>query len=137
MDCAAEERLVRMALDRGPAIRNVDVDLAEREVTIIHEDDVESVSGLLSGLNLGARLIESGPGRLSGIEVPSDDRSQTSTLRIVLAINAAMFVGEAVGAFLADSTALLADSLDMFADAAVYGIALFAENPAADSRPAG
>jgi Co/Zn/Cd efflux system component len=30
-----------------------------------------------------------------------------------------------LGAFLADSSALFADSLDMFADAAVYGIALF------------
>ena len=36
-----------------------------------------------------------------------------------------MFAGEAVGALLADSSALLADSLDMFADAAVYGVALF------------
>ena len=36
-----------------------------------------------------------------------------------------MFVGEFIGAYLADSSALLADSLDMFADATVYGIALF------------
>ena len=36
-----------------------------------------------------------------------------------------MFAGEAIGAVLADSSALLADSLDMFADAAVYGIAIF------------
>lgn len=36
-----------------------------------------------------------------------------------------MFAGEAIGALIADSSALLADSLDMFADAAVYAIALF------------
>lgn len=48
------------------------------------------------------------------------------TLLILLAINAAMFVAEVVVGWLADSTALLADSLDMLADATVYGIALYA-----------
>ena len=56
---------------------------------------------------------------------PADNSDEARTLKIVLAINAAMFAGEAIGALLADSSALLADSLDMFADAAVYGIALF------------
>ena len=37
-----------------------------------------------------------------------------------------MFCAEVVAGILANSTALLADSLDMFADAAVYGIALYA-----------
>lgn len=50
---------------------------------------------------------------------------QREFLKTVLAINAGMFVGELIGAYLADSSALLADSLDMFADATVYGVALF------------
>ena len=50
---------------------------------------------------------------------------EARTLTIVLVLNADMFAGEAIGAVLADSSALLADSLDMFADAAVYGIAIF------------
>lgn len=48
------------------------------------------------------------------------------TLWILLVINAIMFVSEAVFGWLAESTALLADSLDMGADAAVYGVALYA-----------
>jgi cation diffusion facilitator family transporter len=48
------------------------------------------------------------------------------TLWILLAINGSMFVVEAVAGWLADATGLLADSLDMLADASVYAIALFA-----------
>jgi cation diffusion facilitator family transporter len=44
----------------------------------------------------------------------------------LLAINATMFCLEIVAGILANSTALLADSLDMLADAAIYGIALYA-----------
>jgi Co/Zn/Cd efflux system component len=56
---------------------------------------------------------------------------EAGTLRVLLAINAAMFAVEVVAGWLAQSTGLLADSLDMLADAAVYGIALYAV-----SRPA-
>jgi hypothetical protein len=48
------------------------------------------------------------------------------TLVLLLVINATMFCLELVVGILANSTALLADSVDMFADAAVYGIALYA-----------
>lgn len=51
---------------------------------------------------------------------------ERATLRTLIAINGAMFVAEAVAGWWAQSTGLLADSLDMLADAAVYGIALYA-----------
>jgi cation diffusion facilitator family transporter len=44
----------------------------------------------------------------------------------LLSINAAMFAVELGVGVMAESTGLIADSLDMLADAAVYGIALFA-----------
>jgi len=47
-------------------------------------------------------------------------------LRIVLLLNAAMFLAEFSAGLLAGSTALLADSLDMLADATVYALGLFA-----------
>jgi cation diffusion facilitator family transporter len=46
-------------------------------------------------------------------------------LVLVLAINASLFVVEAIAGILANSTALLADSLDMFGDAVVYGFSLY------------
>lgn len=47
-------------------------------------------------------------------------------MRALLAINAAMFFIELIAGFLAQSAGLIADSLDMFADATIYGIALYA-----------
>jgi len=48
------------------------------------------------------------------------------TLVALLAINGAMFVGEGLAGWWAQSTGLLADSFDMLADATVYGVALYA-----------
>jgi Co/Zn/Cd efflux system component len=53
-------------------------------------------------------------------------KGQRRMLQIVLAINATMFVVELVAGFLAHSTALLADSVDMLGDAIVYGFSLYA-----------
>jgi cation diffusion facilitator family transporter len=46
-------------------------------------------------------------------------------LKVVLAINAILFVIELIAGLLAHSTALLADSLDMFGDSLVYGFSLY------------
>jgi Co/Zn/Cd efflux system component len=50
---------------------------------------------------------------------------QAATLRLVLLVNAGMFVVELVSGLLAGSVALLADSLDMLGDALVYGFSLY------------
>ena len=56
----------------------------------------------------------------------SPQRIQSRLLVALLAINASMFLLEATIGWFARSTALLADSLDMLADAAVFAIALLA-----------
>ena len=53
---------------------------------------------------------------------------QGSVLKIVLWINALMFVVELTTGVISRSTSLMADSLDMFGDAAVYGFSLYALN---------
>ncbi len=50
---------------------------------------------------------------------------QRRILRIVLWINAVMFVVELVAALASHSTALLADSVDMLGDAIVYAVSLY------------
>ncbi|MEN9454922.1 MAG: hypothetical protein RL210_441 [Pseudomonadota bacterium] len=62
------------------------------------------------------------------------NRQQRKTLQLVLAINALMFVFEASIGWWAQSTGLIADSLDMFADAAVYGISLYAVGKSCDAK---
>lgn len=51
---------------------------------------------------------------------------EKKTLIILLSINAFMFVTELTLGWLAQSTGLIADSLDMLADAIVYGLSLYA-----------
>lgn len=51
---------------------------------------------------------------------------QSGTLKIVLVINAVMFVVIVAAAIYADSSALLADSLDNLGDALTYGLSLWA-----------
>ena len=51
---------------------------------------------------------------------------QGRVLYLVLSINAVMFVLEFVAGWLAQSTALLGDSLDMLGDASVYAVTLYA-----------
>lgn len=58
------------------------------------------------------------------VEVGS--KEQARILFMVLAINAAMFVAEFIAGVIAQSTGLIADSLDMLADAAVYCVSLYA-----------
>lgn len=58
-------------------------------------------------------------------ELQALSKRQKYVLKIVLVINFAMFLIEAVYGVLAQSTALLADSLDMLGDALVYAFSLY------------
>lgn len=59
---------------------------------------------------------------------------QGRVLYIVLAINAVMFLFEFVAGWMARSTALLGDSLDMFGDASVYALTIYALHRSARTR---
>ncbi|OUD15518.1 cation diffusion facilitator family transporter [Thioflexithrix psekupsensis] len=67
-------------------------------------------------------------------QVTVKDASQKQVLIILLLINAVMFVVELTAGWWSESTALIADSLDMLADAVVYGIALYAIGRAAQVK---
>lgn len=59
-------------------------------------------------------------------ELEAIREKQGTVLKIVLLINLIMFFVEAISGFMARSTSLLADSLDMLGDAFVYGFSLYA-----------
>ena len=61
-----------------------------------------------------------------GCEVEIKNRAERKVLWLLLAINAVMFFVELSVGWLAESTGLIADALDMLADAGVYSIALYA-----------
>ena len=134
MDCSSEENLIRMALgDERDVFLNFD--LQKRELTAVHEGTADTLMLRLQPLDLGASLVSSVPAD-GGPELlaPDDDPGEARALKTLLAINGAMFVFEMVLGLVAQSTGLIADSLDMFADAAVYGVALMAVGSAASRK---
>ncbi|HHM05470.1 MAG TPA: cation transporter [Gammaproteobacteria bacterium] len=61
-----------------------------------------------------------------GCDIDIKNRQQRQVLVQLLLINGAMFVAEIIAGIIGDSTALIADSLDMLADATVYAVGLYA-----------
>ena len=130
MDCPSEERLIRMALEGAP-IQRLDFDLGQRRVTALHESTPEHLLGLLAPLKYGARVSETGAAPADPLPAPVADGSERTALTALFAINPTMFLVELVAGWLAQSTGLIADSLDMFADAAVYAMSIYAVGKAA------
>lgn len=127
MDCPSEESLVRTALADAPAVRGLAFDLPRRALVVWHAGEPAEVLARLEPLGLGAWETESrDAGEADLPSATSDAAAEARTLWTVLAINAAMFVVELVAGWRAQSTGLLADALDMLADALVYGLALHA-----------
>lgn len=125
MDCPSEENLIRMALRDLPDVV-LAFDLAQRRLTVQHPGPAEAVLARLERLNLGARLAHTEPVAQPSAPPASTDATESRVLWTLLAINGAMFLLEIGVSIVAQSTGLLADAMDMFADAAVYGVALFA-----------
>lgn len=126
MDCAGEEALVRTALEGVAGVRRLAFDHAGRSLVVWHAGEPSSVLERLDRLGLGARQVESVEADEADLGPPAPEGAEARTLWTVLAINAAMFAVEVVAGWLAQSAGLLADSLDMLADAGVYGLALYA-----------
>lgn len=134
MDCPSEERMIRLALDGVGGIGELRFDLEARVLTVWHEGDPAPILGKLEPLALGARVASTEAAPAASAAVPLDDAAEARTLWILLAVNAAMFVVELVAGWLAQSSGLIADSLDMLADASVYGLALYAVGKAARTK---
>ena len=131
MDCPSEEGLIRMALDGVVPQVLLQFDTRNRKVRIFHADNADTIEERMRSVGLGARRERTAP--VSGDEIgwaqeteQGTAQKETGVLKWLLAINGIMFVVEILVGWWAQSTGLIADSLDMFADAAVYGVALYA-----------
>ena len=130
MDCAAEEQLVRMALSDLDDIDRLDFDLEHRDVLIEHNADVEAINAALERLDLGAHHVDD----TSEIRPETDSGSERNALILAFAINAGFFVGEFAVGLISRSMGLIADALDMGADASVYALSLAAVGTAATRK---
>ena len=118
MDCPSEENIIRMKLaELGDDIASLDFDLRKRTLAVTHS---ESAAARLA--DAGAQKIET---RDADAAVgAADDTSQRRVLHRVLLVNAVFFALEMAIGLLSRSMGLVADSLDMLADATVYGMSL-------------
>lgn len=131
MDCMSEEGMIRMALEKLEPAVLPEFDIPQRKVRVFHSGITETLTASMQSVGLGAVLdstVAASPDEVATLQVQTEDNQgrETSILKWLLGINGVMFVVEFIVGWRAQSTGLLADSLDMFADAAVYGIALYA-----------
>jgi hypothetical protein len=131
MDCPSEEGLIRMAMDGVEPPVVLQFDTPNRKVRVFHGEDADTIDQRMHSVGLDAKREKTAP--VSGDEViraqetaQGAAQKETGVLKWLLAINGIMFVVEIAVGWWAQSTGLIADSLDMFADAAVYGVALYA-----------
>ncbi len=130
MDCPSEERMIRLALNGFEDIRGLSFDLSDRRLKVVHDGEAEPITAKLATLGLGASLQETAAADPESIKAVGGTaisaEQESGTLRWLLGINAVLFVVEMTAGLIAHSTGLVAESLDNFADAAVYGLALYA-----------
>jgi Co/Zn/Cd efflux system component len=127
MDCAAEEQLVRMALSDIDGIERIEVDLDQRDVVIDHNTSPATIGTALHTLDLRASHVDD----TSEIAPASDPQGERNALIFAFAINAGFFIGELTIGLISRSMGLVADALDMGADASVYALSLAAVGTAA------
>lgn len=125
MDCSAEEQLIRMKLEGFTQIKQLSFDLPGRKLEVFHTDDMQPIANAIHELNLNDTYVGSED---TDEELPStaNDSHERKLLWYVLLINAFFFVLEMTTGFISHSMGLVADSLDMLADALVYGLSLWA-----------
>ncbi len=127
MDCPSEEQMIRMKLSEDNSIKELQFDIPNRTLMVIHDGKTESIAKQIDSLNFDSKLVDSSPwtGTFTEENKESSDH-QKKLLYTVLAINFFFFLLEMVFGLISRSMGLVADSLDMLADAVVYGLALWA-----------
>lgn len=123
MDCPSEENIIRLKL-QGLHFMKLDFDIPNRNLYIYHEGDITSIFNAVNDLKLGASLIGSEESNYT--HVSEDHSKEKKLLWTVLLINLSLFILEIIAGFISESMGLVADSLDMLADAMVYGLSLYA-----------
>ena len=123
MDCPSEESLIRLKLENMESILKLEFDIPNRHLLVFHLDAPEPILQSLEALKLGSQLKKTEVVENINLE---EDNSQRRVLWIVLVLNFGFFLVEFTGGLFSKSISLLADSLDMLADAFVYGMSLMA-----------
>lgn len=135
MDCPSEEQMIRMKLEGIEEIKNLQFDIPNRKLTVIHTNNSDLITDRIDELKLDSKLVETAAyNETIATETFAANRKEKKVLIIVLIINALFFVIEMTFGWISKSMGLIADSLDMFADASVYGLSLYAVGKAVSRK---
>lgn len=139
MDCPSEENLIRTAFASLTEELTFEFDIPNRRVQVYHSNIADTVEKTMKSVGLGATLIsldsvDHEVAQAAQATAMSNQAQESQVLRWLLLVNAVMFVLEFGVGVIAQSTGLIADSMDMFADAAVYGVSLYAVGKAASLK---
>jgi len=126
MDCAAEESVVRMKLEKLKNIKALKFDIPQRKLDVIHEGKAEPITAAIESINLNSSFVKTEEINDDELLPTGEQGQERKLLWQVLAINFFFFGLEVITGFMAHSMGLVADSLDMLADAVIYGLALIA-----------
>ena len=120
MDCPSEEQLIKMRLEG--LYDALEFDIPGRKLEVWHTVGAGEILSSLDTLNLETTLLLSGESK----KTPQKHIIQKKLLWAVLWINFVFFAVEILTGYFSRSMGLVADSLDMLADASVYALAIFA-----------
>jgi len=125
MDCPSEEQMIRLKLEGIDAIRGLDFDIPNRKLVVFHRDNPNMFAQKIYDLDLDASLAKTDVVDEFTRDIEAE-KTQRKVLWTVLVINFSFFGIEMVYGWISGSMGLVADSLDMLADSAVYALSLFA-----------
>ena len=84
MDCAAEEQMIRMALDDRHDVERIEFDSQQRQILVEHRSNASAIGDALEPLGLGARHVDD----TNTMGAEYDTTRERPALLIALAINA-------------------------------------------------
>jgi hypothetical protein len=115
MDCPSEERIIRMKLEDA-SVKEMIFDIPRRLLVVHHDSNPKDILDKLVPLNFGTTLLSTSHSDKISFET-LDMKGEARVLKVLLGINASMFVVELYCGLAADSLGLISDSIDMLADA--------------------
>lgn len=120
-----------MKLD-GMPVHKLEFDTPNRTLQVYHQDKADLIFEAIRTLNLGASLLSTEETNRRAEQ--TDQGREKKLLWSVLLINFGFFVLELGSGFISGSMGLVADGLDMLADAIVYALSLYAVGHATSKK---
>lgn len=139
MDCMSEVRLINLALEKIDPDIFAECDIPQRQVKVFHQGYSLEIEENLKALGLGATLEQTNEAKDSELadaaeSKEAENQQEYQILKKLLLVNAVMFGVELIVGLCSESTGLIADSLDMFSDAAVYGLSIYAVGRSVETK---